>query len=71
MYCDAPPGNTLGGRKGFLILFKEKVRKGTVILVDDTDRPNEQIMIKEWQNILPFDVSFKGKNDPHGILTIK
>lgn len=69
--CDAPPGNTYGGRKGFLYLFKNKVIKGTVILVDDTIRDAEQNMIEEWKNIQNFDVEFKGLNDQHAILTIK
>lgn len=68
--CDAPPGNTKGGRKGFLYLFKKSVRPGTVILVDDTIREAEQNMIEEWKNILNFDVQFKGLNDQHAILTI-
>lgn len=69
--CDAPPGNTFGGRKGFLYLFKNKVKTGTVILVDDTIREAEQKMIKEWENILSFDIIQKGTNDPHAILTIQ
>ena len=69
--CDAPPGNTYGGRKGFLYLFKDIVKKGTVILVDDTIREAEHTMIKEWKNILPFKVIFIGDNDPHAILTIQ
>jgi predicted O-methyltransferase YrrM len=69
--CDAPPGKTHGGRKGFLYLFKKSVRPGTVILVDDTIREAEQNMIEEWKNILNFDVEFKGMNDQHAILTIK
>lgn len=69
--CDAPPGNTNGGRKGFLYLFKKNVRSGTVILVDDTIRKAEQNMIEEWKNIQKFDVEFKGLNDQHAILTVK
>lgn len=69
--CDGPPGNTFGGRKGMLFLFKEKVTSGAIILVDDTIRKAEQKMIKQWQKILPIDVVFKGRNDPHAILIIQ
>ena len=69
--CDAPPGNTFGGRKGFLYLFKDKVHNGTIILVDDIIREAEQKMIEEWSNIIPFDIIQKGENDPHAILMIK
>jgi hypothetical protein len=69
--CDAPPGSTYGGRKGFLYLFKDKVNEGSVILVDDTIREAEQSMIKEWKNIKNFDVDFKGNNYQHAILIVK
>jgi len=69
--CDAPPGNIFGGRKGFLYLFKDKVHNGTIILVDDIIREAEQKMIKEWSNIIPFDIIQKAENDPHAILKIK
>jgi hypothetical protein len=69
--CDAPPGNTFGGRKGFLYLLNDKVKTGTVILVDDTIRKAEQNMIKEWGNIFPMDITFKGTIDPHAILVIQ
>jgi hypothetical protein len=69
--CDAPPHQTLGGRKGFLFLFKDKLSTGSVILVDDTHRIPEQEMIKEWQKILPMDATFKGDYGQHAILTVQ
>jgi predicted O-methyltransferase YrrM len=68
--CDAPPGNTFGGRKGFLYLMKDKVKTGTVILVDDTIRKAEQEMIKEWEKISSIHVAFEGENDNHAIITV-
>lgn len=68
--CDAPPGNTRGGRRGFVYLFKDHFLPHAKILVDDTIREDEQLMIKEWQTILPMDVVFSGSNDPHAILTL-
>jgi len=69
--CDAPPGDTWGGRKGFLYLFKDHLEPGSKILVDDTIRQAERTMIEEWQDILKFDQEIKGGLDPHAILTIK
>lgn len=69
--CDAPPGNTKGGRRGFLFLFKDYLLSGAVILVDDTIREDERNMIIEWEKIRPIEVEFKGNFDPHAILRIK
>jgi hypothetical protein len=69
--CDAPPGDTKGGRRGFLYLFLKKMRSNAVILVDDTSRIDEQQMIKEWQNLCDFTVTFSGEIDPHAILVLK
>jgi len=69
--CDAPPSNTLGGRRGFMYLLKDKLDDNAVILVDDTIREDEQLMISEWRTITNFDIQFKGSFDPHGIITMK
>jgi len=68
--CDAPPGNTKGGRTGFMHLFKDNLLPNSVILVDDTIREDEQKMIKEWEKMVPMSVEFSGVIDPHAILTI-
>jgi hypothetical protein len=68
--CDAPAGNLQGARKGFLYIMKEKMLQNSAILVDDTIREDEQKMIKEWQDIIPLSVEFRGTSDPHAILTI-
>jgi hypothetical protein len=69
--CDAPPGNTKGGRKGFMHLFKDYLMPDSIILVDDTIREDERNMIKEWEGIKPMDVKFSGEFDPHAVLTIQ
>jgi len=69
--CDAPPGDTKGGRRGFLYLFKDQLLPGAVVLVDDTIREDERNMITEWEQIKPMSVEFKGDFDPHAILTIQ
>ena len=69
--CDAPPGDTRGGRRGFLPLFLNKMLPNAVILIDDTSRQDEQNMIREWKNLCDFSVSFSGVIDPHAILILK
>lgn len=68
--CDAPPGNTKGGRRGFFYLFKDHLLPNSIILVDDTIRKDEQKMIQEWEKEKPMTVEFSGILDPHAILTI-
>jgi len=69
--CDAPPGDTRGGRRGFLPLFLNKMLPNAVILIDDTSRMDEQNMIREWQSLCDFTVTFSGVTDPHAILVLK
>lgn len=68
--CDAPPGSTFGGRKGFLYKFKDNLKKGACILVDDTSREAEKEMIEEWENLLSFTVDFKGPNKSYAVLEV-
>ncbi len=68
--CDAPPGNTKGGRRGFLYLFKDYLFPNSIILVDDTIREDERKMIQEWEKVLPMSIEFSGVFDPHAILRI-
>jgi predicted O-methyltransferase YrrM len=68
--CDGPPSTTYGGRKGFLYIFKDKVKKGSVILVDDVDREDERAMVAEWEKLLSFDIDYQGSADAHAVLTV-
>jgi len=69
--CDAPPGKTRGGRKGFLYLLHNKLATNSVVLVDDTVREEERSMINEWKSILDLEVDFKGIDENHAILRFK
>lgn len=69
--CDAPPSNTLGGRRGFINLLKDKLESNSIILVDDTIREDEQLMIEEWKKIIPMEVNFYGNFDPHAVIKLK
>lgn len=69
--CDAPPGDTKGGRRGFMNLYHNQMQPGSIILVDDTVREDERNMIQDWQKIKDMDVEFKGDFDLHAVLSIR
>src|SRR5207248_7774710 len=48
---DGPPVN-LGGREGTLYQVMDFVREGTLVLLDDSKRPEERVAIKAWQDNL-------------------
>lgn len=68
--CDAPPGNTLGGRRGFFNIFRNQLQSDSIILLDDANREDEQIMIKEWQRVMQMNVLFIGESHLHAIIKI-
>jgi Methyltransferase domain len=47
--CDGPPGTTSGGRYGLLPLLGDRLPKGTVILLDDAQRLDEQGVLQRWE----------------------
>jgi hypothetical protein len=47
--CDGPPGTTPGGRYGLLPLLGDRLPKGTVILLDDARRLDEQRVLQRWE----------------------
>ena len=48
---DGPPVN-LGGREGTLYQVMDFAREGTLVLLDDSKRPEERAVIKAWQENL-------------------
>lgn len=48
--CDGPPSSTRGGRYGLLPLMKDQFNKNAVILLDDTVREDERMVIEKWTN---------------------
>lgn len=48
--CDGPPGMTKGGRYGLLPVFGARLPEGTVIVLDDAERPGEVELIDRWKN---------------------
>jgi len=47
--CDGPPGSTKGGRYGLLPVMGSRLPTNSVILLDDTDRPEEQAIMDRWK----------------------
>src|SRR5438128_2388429 len=50
LICDGPPGETRGGRYGLLPVMRERLGKGAVILLDDTERSGESEVLRRWMN---------------------
>ena len=69
--CDAPPGSTKGGRRGFFNIFRDNLHSDSIILVDDTIREDEQMMIQEWQREMQMSIEYKGEFDLHAVIKIK
>ena len=55
---DGPPVN-LGGREGTLYQIMEVARPGTLVLLDDSKRPEERAAIRAWQDNLGDAVSIE------------
>jgi len=47
--CDGPPSMTVGGRYGLIPIAKDLLSQNAVILLDDVERPDEQIVIERWK----------------------
>lgn len=48
--CDGPPGTTRGGRYGLLPVMRERLPSGSLILLDDANRPEEQEALRRWSD---------------------
>ena len=46
--CDGPPGTTPGNRYGLLPVLGERLHPGSLILLDDADRPSEVEVLRRW-----------------------
>lgn len=58
--CDGPHGRTIGGRSGLVPVMKKWFTKGTLILLDDADRPGEKLISEEWRTMLEAKVEIAG-----------
>lgn len=59
---DGPPVN-LGGREGTLYQVMDYARPGTIVLLDDSKRPEEKAAIKAWQENLGDAISVEQLTD--------
>ena len=55
--CDGPPGDTLGGRYGLMTVMGDHFPAGSIILLDDTERPGELEVLRRWQRETKVEVS--------------
>jgi hypothetical protein len=62
--CDGPPGNTIGGRYGLIPVMRARLTKGTLILLDDASRPDEQRITESWKQALNAKVEIAGIRKP-------
>ena len=60
--CDGPPGSTAGGRYGLLPVMGERLRAGSVILLDDATRPGEVEVMQRWASETKLRVSSPPEN---------
>ena len=60
--CDGPPGSTAGGRYGLLPVMGERLPVGSIILLDDANRPGEFAALQRWSSEAKFNVSAPAGN---------
>jgi hypothetical protein len=51
--CDGPPSATKGGRYGLVPVCADRIA-GAKILLDDTERPEEQAVMQRWEKEFGF-----------------
>lgn len=62
--CDAPPGNTPGGRSGLLPVMADTLAPGCIILLDDAERPGEIETLRRWKEGWDISVECVGQENP-------
>ena len=62
--CDGPPWTTPGGRYGLLPVMRERLHAGSLILLDDANRPEEQEALRRWSD--EYDVTFEMRETGEG-----
>jgi hypothetical protein len=60
--CDGPPGTTKGGRYGLMPILGQRLPRGSVVLLDDAERPAEMELIRRWENEFGFESEIVGSN---------
>lgn len=60
--CDGPPGTTKGGRYGLMPVLGNRLSAGSIILLDDAERPGEMESLHRWQTEVPLDINMVEKS---------
>lgn len=60
--CDGPPGDTPGGRYGLLPVLGDRIPEGTIILLDDANRPDETAVLHRWEKEFGLKVQLQEKS---------
>ena len=69
--CDGPPGDTPGGRYGLLPILGDRLRKGTIILLDDAERADEQAVLDRWAKDAGWQYKIQGEADKtYAVITV-
>ena len=68
--CDGPPASTPGGRYGLLPIMKERLKPGSIILLDDTDREQEKLIAVRWATELNGNFESCGTTNPYIIISV-
>lgn len=66
--CDGPPGTTKGGRYGLLPIMGQRLPAGSVVLLDDADRPGEIELIQRWESEFGFETQIIGENHRFAVM---
>ena len=66
--CDGPPGQTPGGRYGLLPVMRERLHAGSLILLDDANRPEEQEALRRWSD--EYGVTFEMRETVEGAYAV-
>ena len=53
--CDGPPGTTKGGRYGLMPIMGQRLPRGSIVLLDDAERPAEMELMRRWENEFGFE----------------
>jgi predicted O-methyltransferase YrrM len=68
--CDGPPGSTKGGRYGLAPIMRERLKPGSIILLDDAEREQELAIAKLWEVELDAHLDLLATDKPYIKMTM-